>query len=79
MLRSGLVSRGDLPEIVRPEGYVESERYFSWEQYFSELLVNISGKNAYGKYSKEKLNSFYRADSSVEKILENVRGLKFRQ
>ena len=51
--------------------YVESEKYESWERFFTELLVSLTA-NGVEEYSKTKLNSFYLQDGIVEKIIEQL-------
>lgn len=41
-----------------PQDFIESKDFFSWEQFFTNLLVEKS-QNSYLKYSKKKLNKNY--------------------
>ncbi|MCD8370258.1 MAG: translation initiation factor 2 [Clostridiales bacterium] len=59
-----------------PEDYIASENYFSWEQFFTHLLTELTRKHA-GRYSKKKLNPFYLSDTNKRKILGNMHGIKF--
>lgn len=59
VLDSGIVDDNRVKEILRhPEDYVESRECFSWEQFFTRLLVQET-EGTYLRYSKHKLNEAY--------------------
>lgn len=77
LLSAGLFSGSDLNKILNnPSNYIESKDYFSWEQYFTSLLIEIS-KDHYLKYSKNHLNSNYLKPTIVEKIKSAIKGIVF--
>jgi len=51
------------------ENYIESEKYFSWERYFTDLLMEET-KDAPYPYDKSNLKDFYLQDKIVQKVLE---------
>lgn len=53
--------------LENPEKYVEYKEFFSWEQFFTSFLIEIS-KNGYLRYSKQKLNSNYLQEGIRNKI-----------
>ena len=55
--------------ILDPEDYIDSSEYFSWERYFTALLINET-KNSYMKYSKESLNEVFLHDNESSVILD---------
>ena len=59
----------DVPKAVLEETYnfADSEKLLSWEEYFTDYIVQHSVKTAY-KYSKTKLNDYYKAPKVIEKI-----------
>ena len=59
----------DVPKAVLEETYnfADSEKCLSWEEYFTDYIVQHSVKTAY-KYSKTKLNDYYKAPKVIEKI-----------
>lgn len=75
ILRSGLFRDADIPRILdAPEDYVESSRFFSWEQYFTALLVQRSD-GTWLKYGKKKLNPAYLNDherGAIRKVMEKL-------
>lgn len=77
ILRSGVVNETEWEKVTMPEKYVDSSKYISWERYFTDLLIETTKDMKYKKYSKDKLVDFYLNDRSEQKILENVKGLKF--
>ena len=57
ILQSGVIRNMNLRKILeRPSDFIESNAYFSWERYFSELLMDLT-KDTYLKYMKRKLNN----------------------
>ena len=51
--------------------YVESEKYFSWERFFTALLVDQT-KDSYMSYNKNSLNSVYLHEKNKGAILKTV-------
>lgn len=51
------------------ENYIESEKYFSWERYFTDLLMEETKDSPY-PYDKSNLKDFYLQDKIVQKVLE---------
>jgi hypothetical protein len=59
ILQSGLIDGATVQDILNhPEDFIESQKYFSWERYFTALLVE-STRDSYLKYKKNKLNANY--------------------
>lgn len=72
LLSSGILNDGEIIKILEtPEEYIESKKFFSWEQYFTDLLIRKSDKT-YLKYSKNKLNENYLAEKVKGKILNST-------
>lgn len=51
------------------ENYIESEKYFSWERYFADLLMEEAKDSPY-PYDKSNLKDFYLQDKIVQKVLK---------
>lgn len=59
ILRSGLVDGKRIENILSsPSDYIDSSKYFSWERYFTALLVKET-KDTYLAYVKSHLNQVY--------------------
>lgn len=59
ILKSGLLKQGQLQAILeRPYDHIESEKYFSWERFFTSLLVDVTS-GTYLQYNKASLNCAY--------------------
>lgn len=59
ILASGLIDGKRISDILEhSEDFVESKDYFSWEQFYTSLLVQET-EGTYLQYSKSKLNSVY--------------------
>ena len=77
LLQSGLFEEKDIRAILdSPEEYIESEKYFSWERFFTRLLIDKTD-NTYLKYKKSRLNKSYLHDRNKKMILESIKGIKF--
>ena len=60
-----------IKEILKnPSDYIESKEFFSWEQFFTKLLIQKT-KSTFLKYSKRKLNKNYLEGSINTKIINS--------
>ena len=73
ILGSGLIRDDkELRQIMAdPASYIESSRYFSWERYFTALLVEKT-KGTWLAYHKGKLNPVYSQEHKSREILKNT-------
>lgn len=53
------------------EDFIESKEYFSWERFFTELLIRKS-QDSYLKYNKKNLNKAYLKETIKKKILGEI-------
>ena len=75
ILKSGLIEGKKLKEILeKPEEYIDSREFLSWERYFTKLLTNIT-QGKYLKYNKSKLNGTYLQEKNKEQILRSIEGI----
>lgn len=79
ILSSGLVCDSLREDIIIPEKYVDSKKYFSWERYFTSLLVSVTKDMQYKKYpaNKNKLPDFYKHEKSIETVKKNMSRIDF--
>ena len=66
--------------LLQTEDFLESSEYFSWEHYYTKLLVS-EAEDTYLQYSKLKMNDVYlnpnektaifKATDIISKIIEN--------
>lgn len=76
ILSSGLISDKDIKTMLEePENYIDSTEYFSWERFFTKLLM-MRTEETYLKYSKSKLNTNYLHEKNKEKIVNTMQGIK---
>lgn len=69
ILKSGILEEKRIKDILdHPTDYIESKEYFSWERFFTELLVRET-KNTQFQYFKSKLNKYYKMGQNKDKIL----------
>ena len=79
LLMSGIINDGNLKAILdNPSDSIESSSYFSWEQFFTALIVQKT-KDTYLQYNKKKLNSSYLQSGIKEKILAQMKGINFKR
>ena len=72
ILRSGLLEDTEVDEILKsPENHVESQQYFSWERYFTAVLMQKTA-DSYLKYTKSKLNPVYLQEHEKKAILSEM-------
>ena len=69
VLRSGILGSQTPKEILEhPSDNIESSLYFSWEQYFTDLLIQLTHDTVL-HYSKNHLNPSYLQPANVAKVL----------
>lgn len=51
--------------------HADSARYFSWEEYYTQYLTEISQNTVY-QYSKKKLSQSYLTAGNVSKIKSTI-------
>ena len=69
VLRSGILGSHTPKEILEhPSDNIESSHYFSWEQYFTDLLIQLTHDTVL-HYSKNRLNPSYLQPANVAKVL----------
>jgi hypothetical protein len=75
ILQSGLLDDKEIRKILAdPARWIESGKYFSWERFFTELLIEKS-KDTYLAYKKRTLNEAYLQPHEMQEILKNVPSL----
>lgn len=70
ILKSGIIEISGLNDILDyPEKYVDSIKYFSWEQFFTEFLKQNTAADPIKQYQKNRLSGFYLEGKNKEQIL----------
>ncbi len=73
ILKSGIMSETEVKTILdSPEDYIDSSRYFSWERYFTALLMHFTENDPVKSYSKIKLSPYYYTGKNREAILRTM-------
>lgn len=68
ILKAGIIDIPDLANILENTSeYVNSEEYFSWERFYTSLLIG-STLNSEMVYSKSKLADYYKSDKIITKM-----------
>lgn len=77
VLSSGLIEGKDIENMLEePEKYIDSKEYFSWERYFTKVLVDRT-QDSYLQYRKAKFNAAYLHERNKRTILKSIRGIEF--
>lgn len=77
LLESGIFKEPKLKDILENTAdYVESREYFSWEQYFANLVIEIT-RESYLQYNKRKLNPNYLQPSIKRQIIDTIKKIEF--
>lgn len=77
ILTSGIIKNNDVDKILNsPENFIDSKEYFSWEQYFTKLLMSKT-ENTFMQYRKSKLNPVFLHDKNKKAILDTIKGIEF--
>lgn len=78
ILKSGLVDGNNIMQMLEhPEEYIDSEKYFSWERYFTAILIQVT-QNSYLRYAKHQLNAVYLQEKMAEKILTVMKEISLK-
>ena len=76
ILNSGLIKGNECKYILEhTQDYADSKEYFSWEQYYTKLLREITD-GTHLKYNKSKLNETYLHEKNRQMIIRSIDGLK---
>lgn len=76
ILKSDVLNDKEVREILgEVSKYVESSEYFSWERYFTALLIEKT-KNTYLQYTKKNLNPVYSQEHIQKKICMQMEGIE---
>lgn len=68
ILKSEIIKDKEIKQILSaPQDYIESSEYFSWERFFTKLLVEKT-QDSYLRYTKKELNKNYLENGYPEKI-----------
>ena len=76
ILSAGILKNSLVDKILDdPSEYVECKEYFSWESFFTAVLIEET-KNTYLAYVKKKLNQAYLSENMIALILEQMKKIK---
>lgn len=77
VLKSGLIDDREIRKILEtPELFIDSKKYFSWERFFTNLLIEKT-KNSYLQYRKSAINKTYLHSTNKEKILNCIEAIQW--
>jgi hypothetical protein len=78
ILKSGQIDGKTIQDILlHPEDFIESKEYFSWERFFTTLLIEYT-KDTYLKYTKSHLNEAYLQGKTKQEILDVIEGVDWQ-
>lgn len=72
ILKSGLVDGNYVRDILdNPSDHIESRKYFSWERFFTAILIELT-EGTFLRYNKKRLPEVYCNKNIAEKILDQI-------
>jgi len=78
ILSSGILKDAETTQILQtPSGYIDSKEYFSWERYFTALLIEKAA-GTYLNYTKKTLNKAYLRDGVKNAILGQMQKVELK-
>ena len=76
ILSSGIIDGNRIRDITdHPEEYIESADFFSWERFFTHILIHET-ESSYMQYSKKRLNPVYLDSKHRSAIFDVMKVLK---
>lgn len=76
VLSAGVLKNNSVVQILKnPSEYIESKEYFSWERFFTAVLIQET-KDTYLTYAKKKLNAAYLSDMIKNSILKQMKKIE---
>lgn len=76
ILKSGIIENQEIKEILNaPQNYIECREYFSWERFFTALLIEKT-EHSYLQYTKRKLNSVYLQKQESKRICSQMKHIE---
>ena len=76
VLSAGVLKNNSVVQILQnPSEYIESKEYFSWERFFTAVLIQET-KDTYLTYAKKKLNAAYLSDMIKNSILKQMKKIE---
>lgn len=72
ILRSGLIKANGLSDMLDdPSEYVDSSKYFSWENFFEDYLIQNTLNTSF-QYAKREINPIYLIDANTKMIIAEI-------
>lgn len=72
ILKSELIKGKNLADVLKaPSKYIESSKYFSWENFFEQYLIENTVNSRF-KYAKNKINPVYLIENNSQKIVREI-------
>lgn len=71
VLKSGIINTADMKILDTPSDYIESAKYFSWENFFEKYLIEITVDTPF-KYAKREINQLYLNPVNSDKIIIEI-------
>lgn len=70
ILKSGVVTGDNMKAVLeKPEEYIESREFFSWERFFTNYLIECTKDDRIKRYSKDRLSRYYMSPQVSSKVV----------
>ena len=78
ILSSGILKSSMVDEILsNPSDYIESKEYFSWERFFTALLIDKTKTSSVWSYTKKKLSKAYLSSKVINSVKKFMKLIKW--
>lgn len=71
ILKSGIINTVDMKKVDDPGDYIDSAKYFSWENFFERYLIDITVNTPF-QYAKRAINPIFQSEVNAEKIIKEI-------
>ena len=78
VLKSGLIDDREIRKILEtPELFIDSKKYFSWERFFTALLIDKTKTSSVWSYTKKKLSKAYLSSKVINSVKKFMKLIKW--
>ena len=68
----------DIQELpIKPELFIDSKKYFSWERFFTALLIDKTKTSSVWSYTKKKLSKAYLSSKVINSVKKFMKLIKW--
>ena len=78
ILKSGIIDVKEIRIVLeKPVDYIECMDYFSWERFFTALLIDKTKTSSVWSYTKKKLSKAYLSSKVINSVKKFMKLIKW--